>query len=314
MGLSALFILAPAAVLISICFGKCDGDDDESYEDARFPSSQAGSTYGRAERPRTDYVRPQNTHATQVYAPTDHSRVQSTYAAPTQARPQPLTEYHGVQSSRTYTAPIPSRPQPPTNIRASRAQSTYVAPMQAHPQPPTEYHGAQSARTYTALIPSRPQPPTTYASPEPPTPVRPDVHVAPPVPSSRIALGATHYDFSVYEEDSRYMPEPISPGADVSHQDFNATQRAPAKRAYDRMRDAQTMRKQAYKRGDRREAEQLSIVIKQRKEEAERLNTTAAERIFKGESNANVLAGRTGSNQCLFGVAENNKVRPVKGS
>lgn len=110
------------------------------------------------------------------------------------------------------------------------------------------------------------------------------------------------------------MPEPISPGADVSHQDFNATQRAPAKRAYDRMRDAQTMRKQAYKRGDRREAEQLSIVIKQRKEEAERLNTTAAERIFKGESNANVLAGRTGSNQCLFGVAENNKVRPVKGS
>ncbi|ETW80413.1 hypothetical protein HETIRDRAFT_320784 [Heterobasidion irregulare TC 32-1] len=47
------------------------------------------------------------------------------------------------------------------------------------------------------------------------------------------------------------------------------------------------MRKQAYRRGDRREAKRLSFMIKQKKEEAERLNTTAAERIFKGESNAN---------------------------
>lgn len=144
--------------------------------------------------------------------------------------------------------------------------------------------------------------------------MRPDVHVVPLVPSSRVALERTRYDFSVYEEEDSqsYMPEPISPGADVSHRDFNATQRAPAKRAYDRMRDSQTMRKQAYKRGDRRKAERLSIVIKQAKEEAELLNTTAAERIFKGESNHNVSAGRTSSDQDFFGVAENNKVRPVR--
>ncbi|ETW84745.1 hypothetical protein HETIRDRAFT_311728 [Heterobasidion irregulare TC 32-1] len=203
---------------------------------------------------------------------------------------RPRTDHAGPQNAPA--PPVYSPYRSPTTDN-SRVQSTYLVPAQARPGPPTNYWSSRVQRTYTD---------PTYTPPLPSTTARATVpahgDAAPPALLSHTVPQVTFHDLE--EVLQIRIPESVSVGGGGNRRDFNATQRAPAERAYGRMRKAQAERQRARSRGDRPEVTRLKALVEEEKATAERLNMAAAECIFKGEYDLPMSSARACSNSLLF--------------
>lgn len=211
----------------------------------------------------------------------------TTYGSTSQ---RPRTDHARPQNAPT--APVHSPYRPPTTDN-SRVQSTHSVPAQTRPGPPTNYWSSRVQRTYTNPTYTPPLPSTTARAT---VPAR--VDAAPPAPLSHAVPQVTFHDLE--EVLQIRIPESVSAGGGGNRQDFNATQRAPAERAYSCMRKAQAERQRARSRGDRREVTRLKALVEEEKATAERLNMAAAECIFKGECDLPMSSARACSNSLLF--------------